>query len=110
MENRIVNRQKVALCVIATGKYGRFVRQLWNSAQTYLLLEQQVDLFLFGDRKPEFSCEYFTTQHRPWPGPTLYRYHTMLSAQNQFAVTTSSSTVTWTCGSWTSWEKRCWVT
>lgn len=74
---------RIGLCVIATGKYGRFVGPLWESAQRFFLVGHEVRLWLFSDAPPLVPCEWVPTAHRPWPGPTLYRYHTLLEAENQ---------------------------
>ncbi len=77
---------RIALCVIATGKYGRFVRPLWESAQRFFLPGHEVRLFLFSDAPAPVACEHVAVRHRPWPGPTLFRYHTLLEAANRLAT------------------------
>jgi histo-blood group ABO system transferase len=74
----------VGLCVIATGKYLQFVPPLWHSASGLFLPNHRVRLFLFSDQPLELrDCANCLTLHRPWPGPTLYRYHSMLAFRNQ---------------------------
>ncbi len=72
-----------ALCVIATGKYRCFVPDLWNSARRHFLPGRDVRLFVFADAPPAVQCKFIPTKHRPWPGPTLYRYHAMLAAERK---------------------------
>jgi histo-blood group ABO system transferase len=79
-----VLQPKIALCVIATGKYGGFVKPLWESAQRYFLPDNEVRLFLFADAQQDIDCDFHPIAHRPWPGSTLYRYHAMLDAAQQF--------------------------
>lgn len=74
---------RVALCIIATGKYLRFVRPLIESAQDYFFNGQERVFLVFTDAtefQPPSQTIIQHTPYRPWPGPTLYRYHTMLGA------------------------------
>lgn len=70
---------KIALCLIATGKYGRFVRPLIDAAEDLFLPGHERTFVLFSDQS--FEDSRIVTQHVEhirWPGPTLYRYHYML--------------------------------
>jgi histo-blood group ABO system transferase len=74
----------VGLCVIATGKYLEFVAPLWESASGLFLPNHRVRLFLFSDNALELrESTICLTGHRAWPGPTLYRYHSMLAYRNR---------------------------
>jgi histo-blood group ABO system transferase len=64
---------KVALCVIATGKYTRFLNELLATAEKFFCPGHDVR-----------TC-VFTGPHEPWPGPTLHRYRTMLRAAEELA-------------------------
>jgi len=74
---------RIGLCIIATGKYHRFLEPLWESARRFFLPGHDVRLFLFSDRPAPVPCEHLDTPHRPWPLPTLYRYHTLLQAEER---------------------------
>lgn len=75
---------KIALCVIATGKYTRFLADLLLSAEEFFCAGHDVEFFVFSDNCPLLTahCPLTTVhcQHEPWPGPTLHRYRTMLQA------------------------------
>lgn len=71
----------IGLCIIATGGYGRFVGPLWESAQRFFLPGHDVRLVLFSDAPAPLACEHVATPHRPWPQPTLFRFHTLLEAE-----------------------------
>lgn len=84
-ESPYQRRLNIGLCVIATGKYTRFVSALWESARQYFLCDHSVTLLLFSDQQVELppGGEFFPAVHFHWPGPTLYRYHTMLAYREQ---------------------------
>jgi len=89
--------QRVALCVIATGKYVRFVSDLLESAEKHFCAGHDVQFFVFTNAdggvnggpwavgredKPQPTAHHtLPTPHEPWPGPTLHRYRTMLRAK-----------------------------
>lgn len=73
---------RIALCIIATGRYDCFVGPLLDSAREFFLAGHERRFFVFSDRPmQEDDALWVPTPHRPWPGPTLYRYHTMLGAE-----------------------------
>ena len=92
---------KAALCVIATGKYTRFLPGLLDSAAKFWFFDQDAEVFLFVDAKetplgayhPRPSSptgrrlvkRWHDAIHEPWPGPTLHRYRTMLQAEKALA-------------------------
>jgi len=75
---------RIALCIIATGKYDRFVAQLIGSARRYFLRGHDVHFIVFSDVTPTAAVDihHYPTAHENWPGPTLHRYRTMLTAAN----------------------------
>jgi len=74
--------KNVALCVIATAKYQRFLPALLESVRRYFLVGHHVWPIVFSDTQPPVDKIAFQPiQHRAWPGPTLYRYRDMLSAR-----------------------------
>lgn len=84
---------KVALCVIATGKYRHFVGQLIDSADLHFVPGHEVEYFAFADcppfsgRDPERrQINFYPTDHAPWPLPTLKRYHHILRAAGHLAA------------------------
>ena len=86
---------KVALCVIATGKYTRFLPGLLESAAEFFCAQHERRFFVFTDEKRDLSrirrqanCKFAIpppaptpAPHEPWPGPTLHRYRTLLRAE-----------------------------
>lgn len=85
---------KIALCIIATGKYIQFLPGLLKSAKAFFCTAHDVVFHVFSDAdadnlpyweyRPNFQRHY--TPHEPWPGPTLHRYRTMLKAEKQLAA------------------------
>ncbi len=71
----------VALCVIATGEYRRFLPGLLESARRFFLPGHCVYPYVFGDGGYLCNAYNWDIAHEPWPGPTLHRYHTILKAE-----------------------------
>ena len=82
---------RIGLCVIATAKYAQFLTPLLASVHKHFCPDHDVRLFIFSDQEPgDVFCgvdswlkerlRWHLVPHRPWPAPTLYRYHTMLGA------------------------------
>ena len=79
-------KMKIALCVIATGKYARFVVDLIASASMYFCSDHDTEFYLFTDSSmPPLPARLWPAKHEPWPGPTLHRYSTMLTAEKELA-------------------------
>lgn len=84
---------KVALCVIATGKYTRFLPQLLESATEFFCCGHEVRYQVLSNHEPgdadgvDLTAEtarrvlWYHVDHEPWPGPTLHRYRMMLTAE-----------------------------
>ncbi len=77
----------VALCVIATGEYRRFLPGLLGSARRFFLPGHEVVSVVFSDVEAhgltgKGPTHWAMIEAEPWPGPTLHRYHTMLSAHS----------------------------
>lgn len=71
---------RVGLIVIATGKYSRFVPNLWASAQQFFLPGHDRELLLLSDQVLALSnCTFLPIDHEPWPGPTLHRYRSVFA-------------------------------
>lgn len=70
---------KIGLLIIATNKYTRFIQPLIESADNYLLKDQDVTYFIFTDKelniKSRRNIEYIKVEHEPWPWMTLGRYN-----------------------------------
>ena len=66
---------KVALCIIATGKYTRFLCELLGTVRRFFCPDHGVRIFLFTDTEVDVrrhqDCELrqFLVPHEPWPGP-----------------------------------------
>ena len=74
---------KIALCVIATGKYTQFLCELIATAGKHFCLAHDVRLHAFTDtamvpNHPGLQAFVTPTAHESWPGPTLHRYRTIL--------------------------------
>jgi len=96
---------KIALCVIATGKYTRFLCELLTTAKEFFCAGHEVRVFVFTDQADEQEdrtygayrtpigpispifpeARLMPIPHEPWPGPTLHRYRTMLTAAEDLA-------------------------
>lgn len=77
---------RINLLVIATNQYVRFLEGLLDSAHAHFLPGHEISFSAFTDRiedaqailagKPYFSkISFFPVEHRPFPYPTLYRFH-----------------------------------
>lgn len=75
---------RIALCVIATGKYLEFVPPLMAGMTAHFLPGHVVMPFIFSDHKPS-QWPIYSVPHEPWPGPTLHRYHHMLTAEKELS-------------------------
>lgn len=81
-----LKKPTVALLIIATGKYNRYVEPLLESAELFFLQDCDVSYNIFTDdlnfterfdRDPYNRNIYFhKIQHEPWPYVTLHRFHT----------------------------------
>ena len=92
---------KIALCVIATGRYPQFLAGLFDSAARHWFFDQDAELFLFVDKPQSPLSAYHgrpcsptgrrlikrwhRAPHEPWPGVTLHRYRTILTAADSLA-------------------------
>jgi len=78
---------RIGLLVIATNKYISFVAPLWESAKKFFMAgtPHEIGMFVFTDAQevPQgtFRIEH---PHRPWPYPTLLRYHAFV--ENEAAL------------------------
>ena len=72
---------KVALLIIATGKYDVFIPPLLESARAFFLPQCDLQFVLFSDRAwpPDDDLTVVPQEHRPWPFPALHRFHSYLS-------------------------------
>lgn len=77
---------RVGLLLIATNKYVQFVEPLLASMREFFLTGHEVTAFCFTnmDHAPEGTTRIHI-EHKPWPGPTLYRYHNFSNARQAFA-------------------------
>lgn len=76
---------KIALFVIATGDYIKYTYPLVESVRKYFLPAHKVDVFVFTDsKKVPDSTRRVYAEHRPWPYPTLMRYHIIYSYRHLY--------------------------
>lgn len=68
---------KVALLVVATGKYIDFLDGLINSAKQYFLNDADVHFYVFTDFAgwDNYYITYRYIEHKQWPSSTLNRFH-----------------------------------
>ncbi len=75
-----LEKPKVALLIIATGKYMDFLENLLESINTYFLRDCDVEYHIFSDTVkfigtyPNRTTFHFI-EHKPFPYSTLNRYH-----------------------------------
>lgn len=68
--------KRIALLIIATGKYDCFLPRLLKSVNKYFLKDCEVDIHVFSDKGVHYEeCTGHYVKHRPFPHTTLYRYH-----------------------------------
>ena len=69
--------QKVGLCVVATGKYTRFVEPLIASAREYFCPDHEVTYFVFTDQEITAAHDVIKIHQDllGWPNDTLKRFH-----------------------------------
>lgn len=68
---------KVALLIIATGKYTNFISDFIRSADAFFLKDTKVEFHLFTDSFYPTRGRYIShlVEHKPWPYSTLNRFH-----------------------------------
>ncbi|NGX48309.1 MAG: O-antigen biosynthesis glycosyltransferase WbnI [Chlamydiae bacterium] len=71
------SKKKVGLCVVATGKYDFYARDMINSARSYFLKDCDVTYFVFtdGEIPPSDDVVIIPQEHLGWPGAALKRFH-----------------------------------
>ena len=77
----------VGIFLIATGKYVDFVKPLCDDLDKYFLTNHEKTVYVFtdADEVPGGATKIYY-EHKPWPHPTLYRYHafTALNPQHDY--------------------------
>lgn len=66
---------KVALLIVATGKYDKFVSPLLTSVGLYFFKGHEVEPVVFTNSERINGARVIRWPHRPWPDGTLLRYH-----------------------------------
>jgi Glycosyltransferase family 6. len=67
---------KIAIFLIATNKYVDFIPELVKGINKYFLTDHEKTIYLFTDSDKKISgVTKIYQEHKPWPYPTLYRYH-----------------------------------
>ena len=82
-----MNRPRVHILYIATGKYIAFWPIFYREASVRLFPDAEKHYFLFTDSTEYESYENVTvvpTEHRPWPRPTLDRFRHMIDSYEQW--------------------------
>lgn len=69
---------KIGFVIVATGKYDVYIEPLIRSIETFFLDTNKKFYNIFSDKDIKLSgvdYEIFKVDHRPFPYPTLYRFH-----------------------------------
>ena len=76
---------KIALSVIATGKYIDFTKKLCESVRHNFLTNHPLEIFIFTNHTevPDNTIRVHQ-EHHPFPYPTLMRYHIILESESLF--------------------------
>lgn len=73
-----LNRTKVGLMLIATGKYDQFLQGMISSADNFFLKDCEVTYYVFGDKAPAVrsvrNVIYIPIEHKPFPFASMDRY------------------------------------
>lgn len=86
---------KIGILTIATGKYKKFVSNLYKSIISNFLVEHEKTFILFTDEPDEMrrelgsheiNLEIFRIERKGFPGDTLYRYHHFYSARDSLVA------------------------
>jgi histo-blood group ABO system transferase len=72
--------KKILLHLIATGKYDVYLDRLMESAKKYFLPQEDLKFIVYTDSLPILESPGpdiipIKIEHRPWPEPTLKRFH-----------------------------------
>lgn len=80
-------KNNIALIIICTGAYHRFIEPLLDSARKYFLVQDSVTFYLFTDNLEDYGsdCVVIPTKHEQWPGPTLHRYRNIINSKSMFS-------------------------
>lgn len=81
--------KKVAVCLVATGKYYQFLERVAESCHLKFVKPHPIEFFVFTDQVDKVPSSYFGhpvhsyfVERKGFPGDTLYRYHYMLKAED----------------------------
>jgi hypothetical protein len=69
---------EIGFLIVATGKYDVFLGPLIQSIEKYILPNNRKFYNIFSDKNidlPVDNYEVFNIEHKPFPYPTLYRFH-----------------------------------
>jgi len=72
-----IEKKKIGLLVIATGKYDEFIPPLFKSMKKHFLKDHDVTMFVFSDQDipKKDGLFHIFQKHEEWPYATLKRYH-----------------------------------
>lgn len=76
--------KKVSILIVATGDYIKYLDKLLESCDKYLLKDCKVTYHIFTNARKKSGrtdIKYHGIIHKPFPYPTLYRYHFIKSFQ-----------------------------
>ena len=68
----------IGFLIVATGKYDIFLKPLIESIEKFVLPNNEKKYYIFSDKNIELdypNYEVFNIEHKPFPYPTLYRFH-----------------------------------
>ncbi|MBY0110254.1 MAG: hypothetical protein K2X90_04035 [Candidatus Babeliaceae bacterium] len=83
-----MNASRVALCVMATGRYNIFAEQMIESARKYFCSEHNVHYFVFTDGAltPAADVTKIFQKRLGWPYDTLMRFSVYLQHKDLFEL------------------------
>lgn len=88
LDDKVFEQKKVCVCLIATGKYKKFLAPIMNDCYTRFIRNHKLSFLLFTDeQQASHSAEgvpihCVVQEKKGFPGDTLYRYHYFLSQQD----------------------------
>ena len=76
-------RISIGFLIVATGKYDIYIKNLIESIEKYVLPNNSKHYYIFTDKEIVLDIKNYSLikiEHKPFPYPTLYRFHFFLDA------------------------------
>ncbi|MBF4374948.1 MULTISPECIES: glycosyl transferase [Vibrio] len=80
----------IGVLYICTGEYHKFWPGFYENAKKFLAIDAELKFFVFTDNKELIDSKlsdvsFIYKESKPWPEPTLFRYHAFLEHSNLYA-------------------------